>query len=661
MSRKIYIYVLASFIYAEENPFSVFDLDFWNYNAGIVMNFGDSYDDFTYMENRMDLNFFKNNFSAWLQYEYSNPPELGFPIKDLRKYRVEYASGPWSIKFGDIYEVWGRGLVLAQLDDQGIDFDNSSRGYLINYQADRISVTQMSGETVNAQLGSDLRYPEFEFTHNIDATNINFDAYPFSYGLSFLQSNELHQLKPLGVMDTVDINHRLHGAYISWFGSSMDIFAEYVDKQSKKRTFQTNFSGQEIEILTPLKRGSAFYFNSNFYLGNWSLFFEYKKYSFDRLSPVDTDYIINNYGNRIDYQVMPILYREQNHSFLGRAAHQTNANDERGYQIELSGGLPNGFQIVSQYSHLSRNDTWTSESPIEWTRKKISGYLPTDNFSALPYKEFYTELNGYVFDNKLQFRTAFGTNKEVPKINRYFEGFSRSITENWQYTDSLWYGDDWFYLDSQLVSIDTMSNQIETMLYQESKSFTIPLDFTYSLNNGYSVGLGFAYQERYKENVKRGNAGGFYNYADSTWIVNDINNPDVFDNQTTSNYPNEIPFQINRMVSVSVGKASKWAITLNYDWTNVQEIVTTDPKYNPLEALVYGDIKYFTGDREKNSAPSFTKNKWVALEFSYNLSSTQRISFLYGSIQGGLVCSNGICRILQPFNDGLKLSYSAIF
>ena len=206
-----------------------------------------------------------------------------------------------------------------------------------------------------------------------------------------------------------------------------------------------------------------------------------------------------------------------------------------------------------------------------------------------------------------------------------------------------------------------MSNQIETMLYQESKSFTIPLDFTYSLNNGYSVGLGFAYQERYKENVKRGNAGGFYNYTDSTWIVNDINNPNVFDNQTTSNYPNEIPSQINRMVSVSVGKASKWAITLNYDWTNVQEIVTTDPKYNPLEALIYGDIKYFTGDREKNSAPSFTKNKWVALEFSYNLSSTQRISFLYGSIQGGLVCSNGICRILQPFNDGLKLSYSAIF
>ena len=27
-----------------------------------------------------------------------------------------------------------------------------------------------------------------------------------------------------------------------------------------------------------------------------------------------------------------------------------------------------------------------------------------------------------------------------------------------------------------------------------------------------------------QNNVKKGNAGGFYNYADSTWVLNDINN-----------------------------------------------------------------------------------------------------------------------------------------
>ena len=661
MLKKILILVFPVFLFSQEYFDSLFDLDFWNYNAGITLNFGDSYDDFTYMENRMDLNFFKGNFTGWLQYEYSDPPELGFSIKDLRKYRVEYSSGPWSLKLGDMYEVWGRGLVLAQLDDQGIDFDNSSRGYLLNYNLKNVSVTQMSGQTKNAQLGSDLRYPEFEFTHEMDATNIEFDIYPFNFGLSFLQSNELHELKPFGVMDTVDINHRLHGGYISWFGSFADVFMEYVDKQSKLRSYYTDFSGSEIESLSPLKKGSAIYLNTNLYIGAWSLFFEYKRYNFDKLSPVDTDYIINNYGNRIDYQVMPILYREQNHSFLGRAAHQTNANDERGIQFELSGGLPNGFQLVTQYSHLSRNDTWSSISPIEWENERLEGLLPTNSISSHPYKEVYAELNGYLLNNKLYFKTAYGQNLEVPKVNRFFEGFSKTLIENWAYTDSIWYGDSWFYLDSQLVSIDTSVYNIDTKLYQRSKSYTIPLDFTYTLNNGYSVGVSFAYQERYKTNVKKGNAGGFYNYADSTWVLNNLDDPNLYVNQSTSNYPNETPFQINRMVSLSMGKASKWALTLNYDWTNVQEIVTMDPNYNPLEAFLFGDAKYFSGKRNRFDPPSFTQNKWVSMEFSYNLSSTQRISFLYGSIQGGLVCSNGICRILQPFNDGLKLSYSAVF
>ena len=95
----------------------------------------------------------------------------------------------------------------------------------------------------------------------------------------------------------------------------------------------------------------------------------------------------------------------------------------------------NGFQIVTQYSHLSRNDTWKSISPIEWSRKSIAGFLPTTNFSALPYEEFYAELNGDLLNNRLQFKAAIGTNEEVTKVNRFFKGLSRSISENWTYTE----------------------------------------------------------------------------------------------------------------------------------------------------------------------------------------------------------------------------------
>ena len=71
---------IFSAVLAQTTKIPFFDLDFWNYNTGITMNFGDSYDDYSFMENRMDLNFFKGNFSGWLQYEYSDPPELGFTM-----------------------------------------------------------------------------------------------------------------------------------------------------------------------------------------------------------------------------------------------------------------------------------------------------------------------------------------------------------------------------------------------------------------------------------------------------------------------------------------------------------------------------------------------------------------------------------------------------
>ena len=55
-------------------------------------------------------------------------------------------------------------------------------------------------------------------------------------------------------MDTVDINHRLHGGYVSWFGSFADVFMEYVDKQSKLRTYYTDFSGWRLESFSIKKR-----------------------------------------------------------------------------------------------------------------------------------------------------------------------------------------------------------------------------------------------------------------------------------------------------------------------------------------------------------------------------------------------------------------------
>ena len=116
------------------------------------------------------------------------------------------------------------------------------------------------------------------------------------------------------------------------------------------------------------------------------------------------------------------------------------------------------------------------------------------------------------------------------------------------------------------------------------------------------------------------------------------------------------------MIYLSLSKASKWSLTITHDATSAFETgQLKDPYYNPLEAFIYGDIKYFTGDRNNTKPPIWAQNRWVSAEFAYNITSSQRISIMYGSIQGGLFCSNGICRIIPPFNDGLKVTYNASF
>lgn len=57
----------------------------------------------------------------------------------------------------------------------------------------------------------------------------------------------------------------------------------------------------------------------------------------------------------------------------------------------------------------------------------------------------------------------------------------------------------------------------------------------------------------------------------------------------------------------------------------------------------------FTTDENEPSQ----KKSWVAGEFSYRLGNAHTATISYGSERGGLICSNGICRQVNPF-DGVR-------
>ncbi len=628
-------------------------------NGAVNSNFGNSYGFYDFSENILDLNIFYNDLQGWIQYEYSNPPDIGFGKNDIRKFRLEYSTGDFILKLGDLYEFWGRGLLLNQFDDQVTNFDNGTRGMLIEYDSGSLSASHMNGNSSIWNMGADTRTPEYNNIHSMMANRLEYNRGLITLGLTQLRSNEEHDVN---FGPSVFVSHDLKGAYATWASGNADLFVEYVDKVSTEKV--TMFGTIPNDTLL---KGHGYYQNFNFYFGNWGISTEYKRYAFDRAYG---DITSDDYGNQIEYQQMPTLGKEHNSTLLGRLTHNYNFNDERGAQVEVNGSLL-GLSLTAQYAHLSRNETWQSVGSFEWTDKAIEGFLPSSDISALPYWENYQEVSGYAFNDKFYFKLGRGSNKEILKTIRYFEGTQVDISSvdtslTWVYDTLVW--NDETYFDSTEVELYdtnyTSPFNVESKLWQESKAFTIPLEVNYIFDNGYTLGLGFQYQEREKVNRSKGNATTF-NASDSSWTMYD---PDDYSNtydETVSQLANPdgaVKTQYNRLVYFSISKAPKWSFTITHDMTNAYEASSPyDPYYNPLEALISGDLKYFTGKRNNIEPPSWIQNRWVSVEFAYNITSSQRLSIMYGSIQGGLFCSNGVCRLIPPFNDGVKISYSASF
>ena len=648
--KEAFVFIVSSsFIFANQVDM----------NGAVNSNFGNSYGFYDFSENILDLNIFYNDLQGWIQYEYSNPPDIGFGNNDIRKFRLEYSTGDFILKLGDLYEFWGRGLLLNQFDDQVTNFDNGTRGLLIEYDGGALSASHMNGNSNIWNMGSDTRIPEYNNTHNMMANRIQYNRGLMSLGLTQLRSNEEHDMN---IGPSVLVSHDLKGGYATWAGGNADFFLEYVDKISTEKV--TMFGAIPNDTLI---KGHGYYQNFNFYLGNWGISTEYKRYAFDR---AHGDILAEDYGNQIEYQQMPTLGKEHNSTLLGRLTHNYNFNDERGAQVELNGSLL-GLSITAQYAHLSRNDTWQSVGAFDWVKNSVEGFLPSSDISALPYWENYQEVSGYAFNDKLYFKLGRGSNKEILKTIRFFEGSQVDISSidtslTWLY-DTLVWNDETYYDSTEVELYDTNYTSpydVESKLWQQSKAFTIPLEVNYIFDNGYTFGVGFQYQEREKVNRSKGNATTF-NPGDSTWSMYDPDDySNTYDETTTqlANADGSVKKQYNRLVYLSISKAPKWSFTITHDMTNAYEASTPyDPYYNPLEALISGDLKYFTGKRNNTDPPSWIQNRWVSVEFSYNITSSQRLSIMYGSIQGGLFCSNGVCRLIPPFNDGLKISYSASF
>ena len=83
----------------------------------------------------------------------------------------------------------------------------------------------------------------------------------------------------------------------------------------------------------------------------------------------------------------------------------------------------------------------------------------------------------------------------------------------------------------------TESYNVESKMWQVSKAMTLPMEFQFSLNNGYNIGIGFQYQERKYYDRIVGNSSG-YSTSDSSWVM-------LFDDRRTNIEKNVFKQKVN--------------------------------------------------------------------------------------------------------------------
>ena len=85
------------------------------------------YSDYKFIENILDINStFDNGIFISTQLEYSDPPVLGASVKGLNNFVIDYMGDNYSVKLGNLYSLYGRGLSLNMTQNQNIDYDHAN-------------------------------------------------------------------------------------------------------------------------------------------------------------------------------------------------------------------------------------------------------------------------------------------------------------------------------------------------------------------------------------------------------------------------------------------------------------------------------------------------------------------------------------------------------
>ena len=542
----------------------------------LSVRYGDSKNDYNYnevyLDTKLSLNREDYRLESIFTFEISDPPEIGLKEDGLRKFLFGFYNDKFSFELGDIYQTWGRGLLLNQLDYQNLDFDTGSRGLGLTFQDDWKTVNIIAGDTANRKSttvlgGYDPRVPNYFVDQFLYGTDMSFDLDKSNIGFAFLFVDE----------DKRNLSHTLTSARIDKSYENGEFFVSMINKVSEK-------DPGDLEIFYPEKDGTGFYISNTNYLKDWALTSSYRKFTIDVNDPIMRDNIVENYGQALDIQRSPSGFYQHTFRLLSRNSREVNLNDEVGLEMQLLGPINDNVNISVNYMKSSSSKRWYNGMGIDsslWYGDNSS--MPSSSQESYPFEELFIELSGYNANGKAFYKVG---------------------------------------IDFQDQVFNVLSNSAEVKSFEITQSFTLPFLVSVAINPLWNVEFQLELQR-----LKTG--------FDTT-TISDVEGID--DNSTFYSLLSE-EYQKNIFLALSANYKQKWSFNVAHESTNSDESLLNDGQDNSFDSA----------------------NQWNSFSMAYKFKSDHTLELFYGSIRGGLDCTNGVCRYVQAFDDGIRIDYSRNF
>lgn len=174
-------------------------------------------------------------------------------------------------------------------------------------------------------------------------------------------------------------------------------------------------------------------------------------------------------------------------------------------------------------------------------------------------------------------------------------------------------------MDFQDQVFNVLSNSAEVKSFEITESFTLPFLVNFNISPLWNVEMQLELQR-----LKTG--------FDTT-ILSDVD--EIDDNYSFTSLLTE-EYQENLFLALSANYNQKWSFNLSHELTNSDESLLDDGHNESFDS----------------------SNDWSSASIAYKFDSDHTLELFYGSMRGGLDCTNGVCRYIQAFDDGIRIDYS---